>query len=114
MGALRGGHLRRHQGVCGGDRESWESGQEPGARHRPQGAGYREASVWKLLLRRSRWPGDLRAVSAALRMISDMEAHRGSGHPVLLRSPGICGESSILRQVPMGGGEMALAAIKMK
>ena len=64
----------------------------------------------KLLLQQQPVAKDLRAVSAALRMISDME-RIGDQAADIAEIARYMEKSSILRQVPME--EMALAAIKM-
>lgn len=69
-----------------------------------------ESQCMKLLLRQQPVAKDLRAVSAALRMISDME-RIGDQAADIAEIARYMEKSSILRQVPME--EMALAAIKM-
>ena len=69
-----------------------------------------ESQCMKLLLRQQPVAKDLRAVSAALRMNSDME-RIGDQAADIAEIARYMEKSSILRQVPME--EMALAAIKM-
>ena len=69
-----------------------------------------ESQCMKLLLRQQPVAKDLRAVSAALRMISDME-RIGDQAADIAEIALYMEKSAILRQVPME--EMALAAIKM-
>lgn len=69
-----------------------------------------ESQCMKLLLRQQPVAKDLRAVSAALRMISDME-RIGDQAADIAEIARYMEKSAILRQVPME--EMALAAIKM-
>ena len=87
-----------------GDRELGER-----ARSLEQDIDHKERDM-KLLLRQQPVAKDLRAVSAALRMISDME-RIGDQAADIAEIARYMEKSSILRQVPME--EMALAAIKM-
>ena len=104
------------EAICAATKAYVEGDRELGERARSleQDIDHKERDIesqcMKLLLRQQPVAKDLRAVSAALRMISDME-RIGDQAADIAEIARYMEKSSILRQVPME--EMALAAIKM-
>ncbi len=107
---VRGGHLRRDQGPAG-RRPASGRPCRPAEQDIDQKERDIESLCMQLLLQQQPVARDLRTISAALKMISDMERIGDQAADIAEITRDIAGQQHLADQVPMG--DMARTAISM-